>query len=198
MRAAFFSRVTFLKNKYFLKIYDFKIFFEIFYKPFVVVIKTCIVTFLGINFEDKCWLGKVFNFSFFWHWARQLFALIATSLHREKEDCILLMQRIFSGEHIFRKRCNPNFLGVWAKIVKRTARLLQRNCQSCILRFQRNNLGVYFSWEIYQLLFFWVLSEKLCNFTKSFATGLRRLHFLCSEEHFRWEFFLIEFTKLYS
>ena len=44
-------------------------FFGILDKTFVVVIKTCILTFLGSNFEEKCWLGKVQIFLFFWQWA---------------------------------------------------------------------------------------------------------------------------------
>ena len=141
---------------------------------------------------------KSSNFSFFSDIERKLFALIATSFYLAKEDCILLMQRIFSGEHIFKKRCNLNFLGVWAKIFKRLARFLRRNCQNCILRFQRNNVGVYLFWKKYQLLFFWVLSEQLCSFTESFSTALWKLHFFCFQRNiFDEKIFFIKFVNFY-
>ena len=44
-------------------------------------------------------------------------------------------------------------MGVWAKIVKRPANLFRRKCQKCLLRFQRNNVVVYFLWEKYQFFF---------------------------------------------
>ena len=47
----------------------FQFFFGILDKTFVVVIKTCILTFLGINFEEECWIGKVLVFLCFGHWA---------------------------------------------------------------------------------------------------------------------------------
>ena len=40
------------------------------------------------------------------------------------------------------------------KIVKLPAKLSRRNCQNCILRFQRNNVGVYFFWKHYQIFVF--------------------------------------------
>ena len=61
--------VAFLWNKYFLKNFDFLSFFGVLEKTFVVVISTCIRIFLGINFEEKCWPGKVLFF-FLGHWAK--------------------------------------------------------------------------------------------------------------------------------
>ena len=130
--------------------------------------KTCFLTVLGINFEEKCWPGKVLIFLFFGHWAKT-FRSDSNICIPIKEDFDLLMQRIFFGEHIFKKRCNLHFLGFWAKIVKRPANRFRRNCKNCILRFQRNNVGVYFFWEKYHLLFFLGFEKNFLVFRGTFS-----------------------------
>ena len=164
----------------------FNFFFGILDKTFVVVIKTCILTFLGINFEEKCWLGKVLIFLCFGHWAK-FFRSDSNILYREKEEFILLMQRFFFGEHIFKKRCNLHCLGVCAK-----------NCQTP---------GACFPAELSKLPF--LIPEEQCGFMlflkklsahcfflgfewktlqshqTIFSRFARTVFFWCSEEHFR-------------
>ena len=119
------------------------------------------------NFPGYQFRGKMLTWrssNFFSDIEQKLFALIATFLYREKEDFFLLMQRMFFGIHIFKKRCNLHFLGVWAKIVKRPVNLFRRNCQNCILRFQRNNVGLCFFSRNYQLIVFfgfWVKNSAI-------------------------------------
>ena len=153
--------------------------------------------FPGYQFLRKNVDLEKFQFFFFSDIEQKHFALIATSLYREKEDFILLQQRIFFGEHIFKKRCNLHFLRVWAKIIKRPANLFRWKCQNCILRFQRNNVGVYFFREKYHLLIFLGFEWKTLQFYQKFSNRFVKTAFLCSEEHFRWEFFLMEIIILY-
>ena len=157
-----------------------------------MVINTCILTFLGINFWGKMLTWKSSIFSFFSDIERKRFALIATSLYREKEGFILLRQRIFFGEHIFKKRCNLHFLGVWAKIVKRPANLFRRKSQNCILRFQRNNVGVYFFWEKYQLLVFLGFEWKILHFHQKFFNRFEKTAFFVFRGTFSTRKFFIE------
>ena len=132
---------------------------------------------MGINFEGKCWLGTVLIFNFFGHWAKTFRLDSNMFLPRKSKTHSIDAEDQFWGTHFQKKVYSTLFWSLRRKLSNARRIFFGRNCQNCILRFQRSNVGVCFFWEKYQLLFFWVLSEKLCNLTKQYSIGLWKLHF---------------------
>ena len=139
---AFFFQIVFLGNKYFLKSYEFLNPFGVSEETSVEVTKTCILTALEINFEEKCWLGKVLILIVFGHWAKIFCPDSNVFLARKRNfHCTCAEDRFWVT--LFQKKVLSTFFSEFVqKISKRPAKLIRRNCKSCILRFQRNNVGV--------------------------------------------------------
>ena len=97
-----FFQSSFLDNKYFLENDEFLLLSGFSEKTSVGVKKSCFLTVLGINFEEKCWLGTVLTF--FPDIERKHFVLIATCFYREIKKGILLKQRIVFWGHFVRKK----------------------------------------------------------------------------------------------
>ena len=103
-----FFQNRFLGNKYFPKSYEFLNPFWISEKTSVAVIKTCILTVLEINSEEKCWLGKVLILIVFGHWAKTFCPDSNMFLARKlKFHCTCAEDHFW--EHIFKERCYLHF-----------------------------------------------------------------------------------------
>ena len=109
-----FFQISFLKNKYFLKICEFLNPFGNSEKTSVEVTKTCNLTVLEINFEEKCWLGKVLNLIVFGHWAKTFCPDSNMFLARKRNFHCTCAEDHF-WEHIFKKGVIYIFSGVCAK-----------------------------------------------------------------------------------
>ena len=110
---------------------------------------------------------------------QKLLVLIATSFNRESWKLILLLQRIIFGGHIFKKTCNLHFLGVSAKNSQMPGKTFPAELSKLPFLIPMEQCGfMLFRRKLSAQCFFWVLSEKLCNFTKRFSVGLWKLHFL--------------------
>ena len=167
VRTAFFSRVCFLGNKYFLKNYRFSTIFGILDETFVVVIKTCILTVLGINVEEKSWLGKVLILIVFGHWAKTFRPDSNMFLARKRNfHSTCARDDVFWGTH-FQKRCNLHFYFFQSLSKKSSSapgnffdRVVKIAFYDSIGRVWVNT----FSDKIIDSLFFWVFQWKILQF----------------------------------
>ena len=160
-----FFQISFLGNKYFLKSYEFLHLFGISEKTAVEVTKTCILTVLEINFEEKCWLGKVLILIVFGHWAKTFCPDSNMFLARKwKFHCTCAEDHFW--EHIFEKRCYLHFLRSLCKKLSRARRNFSGGIVKAAFYDFRGTMWVNsLSEKNISSLFLWVLSHKLCNFT---------------------------------
>ena len=161
--------------------------------------KTCILTVLGINFEEKYGLGKVLILIVFGHWAKTFCPESNMLLAGKWKFHSTCGEVHFRGTH-FQKIVSSTFFPEFEqKIVKRPTILFRRNCKSCNLRFRMNNVGEYLFWNFFSahcFSGFW--KKRFSNFNQNVSAGLWKLHFFVTRGTFSMKIFSIEFTKLYS
>ena len=176
----------------------FNFFFGILKRTSVEVKKNMVSNCLG----DQLW-GKTLtrnNSNFFLDIERKLFVLIATCFYWESEKLIQLMQRITFGGHIFKKRCNLQFLGVCAGNCQTPVECFPAELSKLPFLIPEEQCGfMIFLKKLSAHCFFWVLSGKLGIITKQFSVGLWKLHFFVFRGTFSIKkFFFIKFRKLDS
>ena len=148
-------------------------FFGILEKSSVRVIKNMLSNCLGVQFWRKLLTRTNSNFYFFLDIQQKTFVLIAICFYRESEKLILLMQRIIFGGHVFKKRCNLRFLGVCAKNCQMAGKSFPAGLSKLPFLIPEEQCGfMFFLKKLSAHCFCWILSEKVCNFTKLFSVGL--------------------------
>ena len=144
----------------------------------VGVIKNMDSNCLGDQFWGKTLTRNNSSSYFFLDIERKIFVLIATCFYRDSEKLILLMQRIIFAGHIFKKRCNLHFLGVCAKNCQTPGECFPAELSKLPFLIPDEQCGfMLFLKKLSAHCFFWVLIEKLGNFTKQFSVGLWKRYF---------------------
>ena len=82
------------------------------------------------------------------------------------------------------------------KIVKHPANRFRQNCQNCLFRLQRNNVGFCFFWKKYQLLVFLGFESKSLQFHQKFFQQVCENCIFCVQRNIFDEKFFYRIYKI--
>ena len=127
--------------------------------------KTCILTVLGINFEEKYWLGKGLILIVFGHWAKTFCPESNMLLAGKWNFQSIFGEDHFWGSHFQRKGVIHIFSGVWAKNCETPENTFPAELQKLHFTIPDEQCGwIPFLNFFFSSLFFWVLKEKVQRF----------------------------------
>ena len=156
---------------------------------------------MGINFEEKCWIGKVQIFLFFWHWATTFRCDSNIFIPRKKRFHSTSAEDFF-GEHILKKGVIYIVREFVEKIVKRPANgeCFPAELSKLLFLIPEEQCGfMLFPKKLSAHSFFFGFEWKTLHFHQTiFSRFVKTAFFRVQRNIFDEKIFFIEFIKLDS